>query len=77
MQDPTTSPYIKRGYFKEVFDRFKDKLKCPEVELGTSSDDQSTNAQAQHSEEIEAQEIEENKFLIEQRTSSKNSRASS
>lgn len=31
------APFIKRGYFKEVFDKYKDKLKC-EVEL-TSSDD--------------------------------------
>ena len=67
------TPFINKSYFKEVFEKYQDKLKC-EVEL-TSSDDQ--EGTGRFSEDQEASELEETKFLIEQRTSSKNSRASS
>lgn len=65
--------FINKKYFQEVFD--KNKLKC-EVEL-TSSDDQEVILNKNGGGQSEDQEAEENKFLIEQRTSSKNSRASS
>lgn len=71
------TPFINKSYFKEVFEKYKDKLKC-EVELTSTDDDQADpRNQGGQSEDQEANEIEENKYLIEQRKSSKNSRASS
>jgi hypothetical protein len=50
------APFINKGYFKEVFEKFSDKLKC-DVELA-SSDDQSEGQRQlgrrhEHSEESE------------------------
>lgn len=63
-----SSPFIKKKIFEELFDKNEFKFK---VEGELTSDDQLP------SEDQEEQEKEEKIFLEQQRTSSKNSRASS